>query len=103
MFSQPVCAKPLLWCLTLCDLMDCSLPSSPVHGNFQARILKWLPFPPPGNLPNPGIEHTSLISPVLEVRCLFVCLFVCTTSTTWKAKLDKISKIELSKLSNIPP
>ena len=25
---------------------------------------------------------------------LFVCLFVFTTSTTWEAKLDKISKIE---------
>ena len=25
-------------CLTLCDLKDCSLPASPVHGIFQARI-----------------------------------------------------------------
>ena len=24
--------------LTLCDLMDCSLPGSSVHGIFQARI-----------------------------------------------------------------
>ena len=28
--------------LTLCDLMDCSLPGSPVHGIFQARILEWV-------------------------------------------------------------
>ena len=28
-------------CPTLCDPMDCSLPSSSVHGTFQARILKW--------------------------------------------------------------
>ena len=28
-------------CLTLCDLMDCSLPGSSVHGIFQARILEW--------------------------------------------------------------
>ena len=28
-------------CLTLCDLMDCSLPSFFVHGIFQARILEW--------------------------------------------------------------
>ena len=27
-------------CLTLCDLMDCSLPGSPVHEIFQARILE---------------------------------------------------------------
>ena len=27
-------------CLTLCDLMDCSLPGSSVQGIFQARILE---------------------------------------------------------------
>ena len=29
-------------CLTLCDLMDCSPPSSSVHGILQARILEWV-------------------------------------------------------------
>ena len=29
-------------CLTLCDPMDCSLPSSSVHGIFQARTLEWV-------------------------------------------------------------
>ena len=29
-------------CLTLCDLMDCSLPGSSVHGILQARILEWV-------------------------------------------------------------
>ena len=29
-------------CLTLCNLMDCGLPGSSVHGIFQARILKWV-------------------------------------------------------------
>ena len=43
-------------CLTLCDPMDCSLPGSSVHGIPQARILEWLPCPPPGHLPNPGTE-----------------------------------------------
>ena len=28
-------------CLTLGDPMDCSLPSSSVHGIFQARVLEW--------------------------------------------------------------
>ena len=28
-------------CLTLCDPMDCSPPSSSVHGIFQARVLEW--------------------------------------------------------------
>jgi len=29
-------------CPTLWDRMDCSLPSSSVHGNLQARILEWV-------------------------------------------------------------
>ena len=29
-------------CPTLCDPMDCSPPSSSVHGILQARILKWV-------------------------------------------------------------
>ena len=28
-------------CLTLSDLMDCSLSGSSVHGIFQARVLEW--------------------------------------------------------------
>ena len=28
-------------CLTLSDPMDCSLPSSSVHGIFQVRVLEW--------------------------------------------------------------
>jgi len=40
--------------------MDHSPPGSSVHGIFQARIEYWsgLPFPPPGDLPDPGIEPT---------------------------------------------
>ena len=29
-------------CLSLCDPMDCSLPSSSVRGILQARILEWV-------------------------------------------------------------
>ena len=36
--------------------MDCSLPGSSVHRILQARILGWVAIPPPGDLPNPGIE-----------------------------------------------
>ena len=52
-----LCAQP---CLTLYDPMDDSLPGSSVHGIFQARIL---PFPIPGDLPDPGMEPASLVSP----------------------------------------
>ena len=32
-------------CPTVCDLMDCSSPSSFVHGILQARILEWEAIP----------------------------------------------------------
>ena len=32
-------------CLTLCDLKDCSPPSSSVHEILQARILEWVAMP----------------------------------------------------------
>ena len=45
--------------------MDYSSQGSSVNGIFQARILEWLPFPPPGDLPKPGIEPASLVCPAL--------------------------------------
>ena len=30
------------------------------HGILQARILEWVAFPSPGDLPNPGIKPRSL-------------------------------------------
>ena len=47
--------------------MGYSLPGSSVHGVLQARILKELPFPSPGVLPNPGIERRS---PALQADSL---------------------------------
>ena len=128
-----LCVLVTRMCPTLCDPMDCSPPSSSVHGILQARILEWvvipfsrgssqprdrthvssisgrfftiratreaqslltcmlsysvqphglqlakllcpwdlpgrkywsrLPFPPPGDLPDPGIKPTSPVSP----------------------------------------
>ena len=46
-------------CLTLCNPMDYSLPGSSVRGILQGRTLELLPFPSPGNLPDPGIKHES--------------------------------------------
>ena len=46
-------------CPTLCDPMDCNLQGSSIHGIFQARVLEWVAFPSPGDLPDPGIEPRS--------------------------------------------
>ena len=58
--------------------MDCSSPGSSVHEIFQARLLEWLPLPNPGDIPDSGIEPTSLVSPALAGRFF-------TTSTIWEA------------------
>jgi len=40
--------------------MDCSPPGFSVHGILQARIFGGgLPFPPPENIPKPGIKLIS--------------------------------------------
>ena len=59
-------AKLLQSCPTLCNSMNCSLPGSSVHGILQARILSGLPFPPLGDLPDPGIEPASPEAPALQ-------------------------------------
>ena len=53
----------LTW--TLCDPMDCSPPGSSVHGILQQECSSGLPHPPPGDLPDPGIELASFMSPAL--------------------------------------
>ena len=48
-----------------------SPPGCSVHGILQARILGYgLPFPPPGDLTDPGIKPMSPVSPELQVDSL---------------------------------
>ena len=46
-------------CQTLCEPMDCNPPGSSVHGILQAKYWSGLPFPSPGDLPDPGIKPRS--------------------------------------------
>ena len=48
-----------LSCPTLCNPMDCSSPSSSVHGDSPGKNTG-VPCPPPDDLPNPGIKLRSL-------------------------------------------
>ena len=43
-------------CPTLCDPVDCSPPAPPPMGFSRQEYWSGLPFPSPGDLPNPGIE-----------------------------------------------
>ena len=64
--------------LTLCDLMDCSPPAGLLcpWGFSRQECWSGLPFLSPGDLPDSGIEPTSLISPALAGGFF-------TTSDTW--------------------
>ena len=39
-------------------------------GFFRQEYWSWLSFPPPGGLPDQGIEPMSLISPILQADSL---------------------------------
>jgi len=56
--------------------MDCSPPGSSVQA-------KGLSFPPPGDLPDPGVELTFLMSPALAGF---------TIRATWEALVLRINK-----------
>ena len=52
-------------CLTLCDLMHCSLSGFSVPGIFQTRIQEWVAIPscaPPGVFLTQGSNHVSCIA-----------------------------------------
>ena len=51
--------KSLQVCLILCQPMDCSPPGSSVHGFSKQEYWSGLSCPPPGDLPDPGIEPRS--------------------------------------------
>ena len=54
-------------CPTLCDPMDCSPPAPPSMEFSRQEYWSGLPFPSPGDLPNPGIEAGS---PALQAVAL---------------------------------
>ena len=70
-WPRRVRAESLQLCPTLCE--------EPLSMGFS-RQEYWsgLPCPPPGDLPDPGIEHASLMSPAFSGGFF-------TTSTTWEA------------------
>ena len=79
----PLCAKSLQSCPSLWDPMDCNPPGSSAHGIPQARKWSGLPFPPPGNSPDPGgpiriscLLHWLLGSlPLVPTICCFMICF----------------------------
>ena len=74
-------------CCSCLDPMDCSPPGFPVHRISQARIL--VPFPSPGNLPDPGI-------------CLLLGRQILYHWATWEALICLWIYINIYNYSYIP-
>ena len=64
-----VCAQSLSH-VQIFVTLDCSPQVSCVHGISQARILL---FPPPGDLPNPGLKHSIPWSSALADGFFTLC------------------------------
>ena len=77
------CAKMLsrVWLFATPWSVDRQGPLS--MGFSRQEYWSGLPYPPPGNLPDPGIEPTALTSPALSGRFF-------TTSATWEASNTRI-------------
>ena len=80
--------------------MGCSLSGSSVHGFSRQECWTGLPFPSPGDLPEPGIERRS---PALQADSLLTeyamvfleVMYGCESWTIKKAECRRIGAFEL--------
>ena len=86
-----VCVLFSQLCPTLCDPIYSSLPSSSFLESSRQEYWSGLPWPSPGDLPDPRIEPLSLMSPALAGEFF-------TASTTWEASFSS----ELSSIMFFP-
>ena len=66
-------------CSVVSDFLQSSPPDSSVYGISRQQYWSGLPFPTPGNLPDPGIKPMSL--------CLHIGRWVPYVWATWEALL----------------
>ena len=75
--------KSLQSCPTLCDPMGCILPGSSSMGFSRQEYWSGLPCPPPGDLPDPGIETMFLTSLALAGRFITIGVYVKICTWVW--------------------
>ena len=81
-----LCAQLLQLCLALYNSMDCSPQASLSMRFSRQEYWSGLPYPPPGSLPNPGIEFRYLTSPALASSFF-------TISATWEVRSNIYLKL----------
>ena len=74
--------------------MVCSLPGSSVRGILQAGLWSGLPCPLPGDLPDPGLEPTSLTSPLLAGWFFFFFLPLAAPGKPYDHPYLQINKLK---------
>ena len=69
------CVASCLSCLALCNTMDWTVAhQAPLSTGFSRQeYWRALSFPSPGDLPDPGIQLVSLMSPTLAGCCCCCC------------------------------
>ena len=73
--------------LTLATLWTIAYQAPLSMGFSRQEYWSGLPCPPPGDLPDPGIEPMSLMSPALAGEFF-------NTSTTWEARASVSSSVK---------
>ena len=84
---------------TLCDPMDCRVPLS--MGFSRQEYWSGLPFPPPGDPPDPGIKPMSLASPALASRFSWSVIQVFFSRNTFGFNIDKMCHNECILYHNL--
>ena len=87
-------SKLLQSCQTLCSPMDYNHQAPLSMGFSRQEYWSGLPFPPLGDLPDPGIKPESLTFPALEHGFF-------TTGATWEAL--SLYKYDQNKKSTVKP
>ena len=70
--------------------MDCSTPALLPMGFSRQEYGSELPCPPPGNLPDPGIESMLFISPALAGKFHWATWEASRTSSHFQTKANKV-------------
>ena len=76
--NKLLCLLNCFSCVRLCDRMTIARQAPLSMGFSRQEYWSGLPFPTPGDLPNPEVEPASLMSPALAGRFF-------TTGAPWEA------------------
>ena len=69
----------------LCNPLNCSCPDSSVHGFSRQEHWSALPCPPPGDLPDPGIDSASPVSSLSQAAALLLSQWGSPACTLYQA------------------